>query len=165
MGTVSKNILFYSNYCQHSKEVLGLLTKKNMTDQFTFVCVDNTTLKLPNFVQSVPLICTTNREILGDTDVFNYLNQFQEQTTDIEPFALFCSTNSISDKYSFIGEGGTDVASTSSLEDGSHAFVYVNHSDQKINCPKESEGDTKFDQKSFEAYMAQRDNIQVPPRV
>ena len=35
------DILYYSNYCKHSKNVIGILTKNNMNDKLSFICIDN----------------------------------------------------------------------------------------------------------------------------
>jgi hypothetical protein len=162
---VSKHILFYSNFCQYSKEVLGIATKRNLNDLFLFVSVDNVTLKLPNFVQSVPTIYTTEKDVLVDNEVFEFVNKLQ-LAGDVEPFALFCAPNSISDTFSFI-EGSIEQPTDghNELLGGGRSFVYINDSEHSIITPKEADGDSKFDQKSFESYMAQRDNaIQMPQK-
>ncbi len=162
---VSKHILFYSNFCQYSKEVLGIATKRNLQDLFIFVSVDNTALKLPNFVQSVPTICTIEKEVLVDVDVFEFVNKLQS-VGDVEPFALSCAPNSISDTFSFIVSSVDQSADgQNDFFGGGRPFVYINESEQSIITPKESDGDSKFDQKSFESYMAQRDNsVQIPQK-
>ena len=34
------DILYYSNYCKHSKKLISTLTKNNMNDKISFICID-----------------------------------------------------------------------------------------------------------------------------
>lgn len=34
------DILYYSNYCKHSQKVLQVLSKTNVTDKISFICID-----------------------------------------------------------------------------------------------------------------------------
>jgi len=34
------DILYYSNYCKHSQKVLQVLSKTNITDKISFICID-----------------------------------------------------------------------------------------------------------------------------
>ena len=34
------DILYYSNYCKHSQKLINILTKNNMSDKISFICID-----------------------------------------------------------------------------------------------------------------------------
>ena len=34
------DILYYSNYCKHSKNVINILTKHGMNEKISFICID-----------------------------------------------------------------------------------------------------------------------------
>ena len=38
------DILYYSNYCKHSKKLISTLTKNNMNDKISFICIDKRSL-------------------------------------------------------------------------------------------------------------------------
>lgn len=80
------DILYYSNYCKHSKQIVGYLAKENLTNQLNCICIDkrqrdaftNQTyillengqkIMLPPNVHSVPallLVKQNYRVVLGD---------------------------------------------------------------------------------------------------
>lgn len=73
----TKHILFYSNYCPYSKEVLQTITKKNLSSAFVLVCVDHGKYELPPFVDRVPIIVACTQEskiVLKDDTILSFLN-------------------------------------------------------------------------------------------
>ena len=68
-------ILFYSNYCKHSKDfLLGLKRKDpNLFNKFTKICVDNS--KVPDGIETVPTILVPTHSFpLTDNNVFEWLD-------------------------------------------------------------------------------------------
>jgi hypothetical protein len=57
-------VLFVSNYCEHCKQVLAMLSKKGLRSHFLIANVDKHSAQLPSFVQRVPTILTENKEQL-----------------------------------------------------------------------------------------------------
>lgn len=93
-----KDILYYSNYCKHSKQVIGHLAKNNITKELNCICVDkrkidqtngntyvvlengNSVLLPPN-IHSVPslLIVKNNYSvIMGNSILSHYKVQMAE---------------------------------------------------------------------------------------
>lgn len=147
---ISKNVLFYSNYCQHSKDVLGIITKKNLKDYFVYVCVDNTSLKLPTFVDRVPMICTSKKQIYMDESLIEFVNSLGDLTTSIEAGGDIYNTNSISDQYSFIDETDSSINKN---------YVYIGQ-DVSINVPPDSDvsnTSVKLDKSMLDNLISQRD--------
>ena len=97
------DILYYSNYCKHSKEILDFLIKNDMTKQLNCLCVDKrkvdpvsgqvhivlengSTVLLPPNIHSVPtlmLVKDSYRVIMGSA----IKSQFQGQVQENNDFA------------------------------------------------------------------------------
>lgn len=71
---VEKHVLFYSNYCQFSKEVLNIIVRKNIRAAFVYVCVDDNKYKLPAYVDRVPVIVSSSKNMYTDDDVMLFLD-------------------------------------------------------------------------------------------
>jgi hypothetical protein len=128
--TIEKmDILYYSNYCVHSKKIIQYLVKENLTNQLNCICIDkrqrdsftNQTyiivengakIMLPPNVHSVPallLVKQNYRVVLGD-DILPILHPIIKKQRDAavshsggEPMAFSLGTSSnanvISEKY------------------------------------------------------------------
>ena len=88
-------ILYYSNYCKHSKQLIGVLAKSTITDDIHFICIDNrivknnktyitlqngqTVIMHPNItkVPALYLIKQAGRIIYGN-DIYNFFKPKQE---------------------------------------------------------------------------------------
>lgn len=149
---MQKDILFYSQFCNFSKEVLDTIAKHNIKDSFMLVCVDNKQLKLPAFVDRVPLVYTTGKKLLSDENVLSYIKSKVEYVT-LEPYALVGgNTNAYSDNYSFLQSDETLV------EDSSRNYNIIGR-EQRIYAPEESEGPSgKVEASILDKVMAERAN-------
>ena len=38
---IMSSILYYSNFCQHSKKIIGVLSKSEIQQEIHFICIDN----------------------------------------------------------------------------------------------------------------------------
>ena len=54
------NILYYSNYCQHSKNLLNVLSRSNISSNFYYVCID----KRQNIDGNVNIILENGSKII-----------------------------------------------------------------------------------------------------
>jgi hypothetical protein len=90
------DILYYSNYCDHSKHVLQHLVKNGMTEKMNFICIDNRKrdddsnntfiilengkkVILPPNVHSVPALLLTRenyRVVFGEENIFSHFESF-----------------------------------------------------------------------------------------
>lgn len=101
----SRNVLFYSEYCFFSKDVLALITKKNMSAHFLLVCVDAYRNQLPAFVKSVPTILTHDRQVMEGATAHDFVDMMQPScpSSGSDGNPLECSTSSSwSETYSFL---------------------------------------------------------------
>lgn len=87
------SVLYYSNYCQHSQELLRIIRSSPVQNEMHFVCVDNrvrgpdgatyvvlpngeTKVLLPPTVSKVPALLLLDRghHVLFGKDIVNHLN-------------------------------------------------------------------------------------------
>ena len=81
-------VVFYSNYCDHSKEFLVKLRnmKNGLFEKFTKICVDNNN-SIPKSINSVPTLLVPNHPYpLTDNDVFMWLDSMSSQYTSNQGF-------------------------------------------------------------------------------
>ena len=72
---MSKDIVFFSNFCDYSKEVIQKINNTPLKDQITLVCVDDKNIQLPDFIQAVPTVFLINeKKILIDDDIETWFN-------------------------------------------------------------------------------------------
>ena len=120
-------ILYYSNFCEHSKELLIYLARNNNRKDMYFVCIDKREIKpngqiyvtmpdgqkllLPKQVEHVPAILLLNHgnRVLFGQDIYNFFHQENEEKKNKatkgngEPlaFSTLEMGNTMSDNYSY----------------------------------------------------------------
>tara|TARA_B110000285_G_scaffold191476_1_gene219297 strand:+ start:1364 stop:1942 length:579 start_codon:yes stop_codon:yes gene_type:complete len=130
------NLLYYSNHCQHSNQLLQTLSKSNVQKQFYYICIDkrskdeknNTiiqlengkTLPLPPIINKVPSLLLQNHgnRVLTGNEILGFIQkqiQETEQTQvsdEPEPFGFMGSDTFVcSDNFSFLDTNATDLQS------------------------------------------------------
>jgi len=165
----SDYILFYSNKCLHSKELLNLLYKDvELNQKFTKINIDNSNIKLPPYVKSVPTAIIPNNgspSLLVGSAIFKWYNQRHAKVVESQSIQDWDpqTMSGYSDGFSYLT--GDDVQKKS--------FAFINDNDS-ITTPDEknysSDGDkgknqpkTKLDN-DFESYMNQRQH-EVPASI
>ena len=78
-----KDILFYSNFCEFSKNIINAITKHNLRSIFLFICVDEGKYQIPQFIDSVPTILKRNGEVFKDEQLMIYVES-KFKTDDIQ---------------------------------------------------------------------------------
>ena len=92
------DVLYYSNYCKHSKKVLEFVAKGGFTDSLSCICIDNRKRNtatnqviihlengqqatLPPNIQSVPtlLLVTQKYKIVLGTDIIRYFEPLMKE--------------------------------------------------------------------------------------
>lgn len=79
----NKNILFFSNYCSHSKKSLEIINKTNLRQQILLFCIDENMEKIPSFIKSVPSLLTPNKDLVQGKQLFNYLENIYKSNQQI----------------------------------------------------------------------------------
>ena len=132
------SILYYSNFCEHSKKLLQVLSKTQVSKEFHFICIDkrekgkdNKTyiilengqrIVMPENVMKVPalLLLMDNYKVLYGDHIYNYMKPKQEvavkQATqnNIEPMAFSFGGGAggcgiASDQFSFLDMDAEDL--------------------------------------------------------
>jgi len=148
---MQKDILFYSNLCDFSKEVLSSINKYQLKDKFMLVSVDNRNLKLPPFVDRVPLVYTVSKKLFADENLMNYI-QSKVEASSLQPYSLVGgNTGTYSENFSFL-ETGDGFA-----EDCSRNYNYLGM-EQKIYAPEDTDESKDDKSKLLESFMANRAN-------
>ena len=69
----TKNYLFISNHCQHSKKLLQQLQNTMLLAEMQIVNIDDKRVKLPEFVKCVPtLYIPSKRQVITDSHLFQW---------------------------------------------------------------------------------------------
>jgi hypothetical protein len=157
------SILYYSNFCEHSKKLLQTLTKLNIHQNMHFICIDKRVkdtnnkvyiilengqkIIMPENVNRVPALLLLNQEynVLYGESILQHLKPKQEvavrQATqnNMEPLAFSFSGGGgfgdvVSDQYSFLDQ---DPDSLKASGDGGirqmHNYVDINYRDNLTN--------------------------------
>jgi hypothetical protein len=120
---MDKPVLFYSNFCPFSKDVIQYITKKHIRHLLILICVDDKQLRIPAYVDRVPMIMTRDKQILCDDDLLSFMESIlASPNVSDQTMELTCyTTGSFSDEYSFIddtnGSKPTSMTSYSQLTD------------------------------------------------
>jgi hypothetical protein len=123
------SVLYYSNYCEHSKKLLQTLSKTQVSKDIHFICIDKRVkeangkiyivmengqqIVMPENVEKVPalLLLSENYKVLYGDNIYTHLKPRQEAVTKVatqnnmEPMAFGFSGNLggiASDHFSFL---------------------------------------------------------------
>lgn len=177
-------VLYYSNFCKPSKELLITLSKTKVKDDIHFVCIDNrvkgknneTYILLPNgeqlilppTVKKVPALLLINHgyQVLFGSQILSHLNPqinkevAQSTNNNMEPQSFnMCNFGSIhSDNYSFL-----DMTSEELSAKGSggmrqlHNYATLDFNDT-IETPPDTYTPDKIGEISLDKLQQQRNN-------
>lgn len=157
------SILYYSTYCQNSKELIQTLSRTKIKDDLHYFCIDKRVKKpngmtyivlgngqeiiLPPNITKVPalmLINNNHKVILGKDSILNHLKPQEQIVNQIatsfngEPMAFSFNVGGfgvVSDNYSFLDQSPDALQAKG---DGGlrqiHHYATLDHND-KINTP------------------------------
>ena len=161
------SILYYSNYCAHSKKIVQYLTKANLAQEVHFICIDNRIKQdnktfivlengqkiiMPETVNRVPALLLLNNkyDVLFGENIVNHFRPKQKEMVkqatfnNDEPIAFSFSggggfSNVVSDQYSFLDMGADDL---SAKGNGGmrqmHNYVDINYVDTMKNYEEDN---------------------------
>lgn len=145
-------ILFFSNFCNYSKDVVGVITKKNIRNAFVFVCVD-TVRPIPSFVTCVPLVTSrTEKSVYVDEQIMELLDRISKS---MYPPSQIEAMNSMSG----LSTGNTESEFEAFGQDNG-SFSLLDMDNFRINTITEDEEvkGKRADSSQLEQFIAQRDN-------
>jgi hypothetical protein len=149
------SILYYSNFCEHSKKLLQVLSKSQVSKDLHFICIDKRSkgsdnkiyivlesgqkIVMPENVTNVPalLLLNQNYMVLYGDAIYNHLKPKQEVITrqatsnNMEPMAFSLGGGCVvSDQFSFLD---MDSEELNTKGNGGmrqmHNYVPLNYSD------------------------------------
>ena len=133
-------VLYYSNFCQNSKNLLIIVSKSSVKKNIHFICIDkrikknnenyiilenNQEVILPNNINAVPalLLINQNYKVLFGNDIIDYLKPIEDVKTQEatnfngEPsaFSIGDAFNGvISDNFSFLDQNSDELSAKGS---------------------------------------------------
>jgi hypothetical protein len=126
INMLTKPVIFYSSFCEHSNHLLTTLVKKNLREKFILVNVDKYAQKLPQCVDRVPLLMTPEKKTFSDDVLF----EFVESLVDTNSVCDYDGGASMGECFSYIdNDGGSGVmgggvgACFSSVQDESRIYT------------------------------------------
>lgn len=176
-------VLFYSNYCDHSKKFLEALYKTELRDKFKKACVDDRK-NIPKEITAVPTIIVPriNKLLVGE-EAFHWLKgitQMLQNNSQNQPEPQQQNSNSLNNQdgdptnasysmgqvsaYSNTMGGYSDNFSFIDNQDPlEHNFSFLKSGSSGINTPQQLENDQDKVKKSqtdiaYERLMAQRNS-------
>ena len=145
---MSKDIIFYSNFCNYSKEILTQISKTTLNDKMTYICVDDRNITLPPFVQAVPTIYLINdQKVIVDEAIVPWIKS-KTQPTQTNEIGSYFGGDSFSSNFSNLDDS-QDKSFTSE-------FTYLDTPIESINTPQESSDSNKNMSNSYEQLEMQR---------
>lgn len=103
LNMLSKPIIFYSSFCEHSNQLLTMLVKRNLREKFVLINVDKYARNLPSCVDRVPLLMTPEKKTFSDDVLFEFVESLVE-TNDVCDYDG--GGGNMSDCFSYIDENG-----------------------------------------------------------
>jgi hypothetical protein len=146
---MNRDIIFYSNYCKFSQDLIKYIAKRDLKKMFVFVCVDNNRHRIPNNVDRVPaLYLLRDKRVLFEDDIFNCIEQSVQNINPMEQ-----PSSSFSDTFAFVED---DTMQPNQLVD-SKMFAKFGE-EQRIYTPEDDSGNKNDNEHSLERFNAQREN-------
>ena len=84
-------VLYYSNFCKHCNNLIGVLSKNSIKDQINFICIDNRKTKngkkyivlengseiaFPDIISSVPsmILFSRGNMLLEGDEIYSFIS-------------------------------------------------------------------------------------------
>lgn len=147
---MKKDIIFYSNFCTYSKEIINQISKTPINDNIIYVSVDDENVQLPPFITAVPTIYLVNdKKIVVDEAIESWIKEkiSKPNTKDLQPYM-----------------NGSDFSASFSNIDDSEDQPFISPytflgNEQKIETPEANSNDnSKNNSKnnSFDKFQQER---------
>ena len=135
---MKKNIIFYSNYCTYSKEIINQISKTPINNKILYVCVDDKNIQLPAFIKAVPTVyLVEDKKIVIDEQIPKWIEeQISKKKVVNNIHAYFGSSdNSYGASFSSLNDKDSEKPFISS-------FTYIGD-EQKIETPNDDSSDNQ----------------------
>jgi hypothetical protein len=143
-------VLFFSNFCNYSKEVLGDITRRNIRNAFVLICIDSIA-NIPPFVTVVPLIaCKSTKQIYVDDAISKILDEIHAKEYPAVTIEALPSSIGFQSHESDFEALGQDNMAYSMLDMSNFRITITDDGDETKA--------KKADSSVLEQYIANRDN-------
>ena len=130
-----KDIVFYSNMCSYSNEVINLIKETNLEKTLMLINIDDDDIKLPDFIKVVPTVYLINeKSLIIDSSILEWI---KKKTTENSSNIDLNGYNN-----NFFSESFSDLQDTN-LENNNDYFSSINE-DIHINYSQDSEKKQKI---------------------
>ena len=161
------SILYYSNYCEHSKSLIQTISRSSVKDDIHFICIDKRIKKsnggtyiqfengqeilLPPTITKVPALLLLNRghQVLFGDEILNHLQPREEIKQNVAT-----NFNGEPNAFSF-DMGGSGLASGIT----SDCYSFLDQDADSLSC----KGSGGMRQQRHYATLDQQDQIETPP--
>ena len=184
VATLMQYVLFYSNHCEHSRSLLGTLSKMAVAERMSFVCIDSRSVRdgttyarlqdgkevpLPAVLSDVPALLMLekgNSLIVGDEIRQHLVREHSTVGVQDDPDAFSWNEMSgLSDNFSYLDTSAEDMLATGG--GGSrimHSFTGLSGGDAITTPVQSDDAVPKLGSVDMDAFMQQR-MTEVPPPV
>ena len=142
-----KDILFYSNFCEFSKNIINAITKHNLRSIFLFICVDEGKYQIPQFIDSVPTILKRNGEVFKDEQLMIYVES-KFKTDDIQeeiaPMVSQYGNSLYSTNFASIDGDDSSIENRNYLSLGREQHM-IHVEDSQTSSKKSADSDSAFE--------------------
>ncbi len=180
-------IIYYSNYCQHSKKLIQTISQSQIKDDMHFICIDKRTKKpngvtniilengqeilLPPTVTKVPALLLLNRgnRVVFGNEINNYIQPIKQKVQEKanmfngEPTAFSFGGGAnygvASDSFSFLDQNSEELSAkgTGGMRQ-QHHYAALDVVDA-IETPPDDYTPDKVGSNTLEEYEKERNNI------
>ena len=157
-----KDLLFYSNYCTYSQEVLNTINKLNIRASIMCVCVDNCKFKIPSNITRVPALLTSKKQLLLESSIYEYLASIGQQKASAAapqaPHEVLAAMASSTNDFVFLTEDGYDNEGVMLDAKQNFSMLTQNQAIAPVLDKAEhaNKGKSKFDDTVYERFLASR---------
>jgi hypothetical protein len=139
-----KNIVFFSNLCSYSNEIIQSLKEKELDKELLLVNIDEDNVQLPQFIRVVPTIfLNKEKTLIIDEEIVKWINKKYEENKKNEDIGGY-NSDSFSINFSNLNN--------SELSNNNDFFSSLNE-DSKMNLKQEELEPVK---RTMEDYQKQR---------
>ena len=179
-------IIYYSNYCEHSKNLIQKISQSQIKNDMHFICIDKRTKKpngitniiledgqeilLPPTVTKVPALLLLNRgnRVVFGNEIENYIQPMKEKIQEKanmfngEPSAFAFGGNNFgvaSDNFSFLDQNSDELSAKGNggmRQQHHYAALEMNDT---IETPPDNYTPDKVGSNTLEQYEKERNNI------
>jgi hypothetical protein len=156
---MGKNIIFYSNYCEYSKEILDKLRNGNILDTMVEVCVDDRKIRLPPFVTAVPTIYLTDKQsIIIDEQIAEWITSLMpKQQVQVPELGAYMGGGVLGDGFAFLDDSADNSEScTLTFLDQDVSIPTPNETKLKSRTMEDMEKERSMDMKMNSDNMPKR---------